>query len=214
MRPCRNLASLEISTKKRLNKLRNIITDSLPLPTRHREAQVAYSVIEILNTWTNFSRSFYLSCVLWPKSTKGNRISINTRGLSFDQAIDRAVVFSYPNRRRPTNGIWHRRDEPTWHDYSVLLNVCTNLGCSNIATIRVAFSLGSRVFLDLPVFRNFFAHRNRNTEYAARQLALQHTLPTSQRPSQILLFRPPTRHQSLIFEWIDDLTTTVELLCE
>lgn len=179
------------------------------------EACLSYVTIEVLNTWVNFSRAFYLSLILHPRTASSNqRIIVGTPGLNFDQAVGLAIRIYRLHAVPGASGVWHRRDEPTWHDPNVFMRVCNNIGCSNMPDINAAFSFGTRVFNDLPVFRNFYAHRNLQTEYAAKQLAPQYGIPATFRPSQILLARPLRRPQSLIFEWIDDIIFTIEYLCD
>jgi hypothetical protein len=55
----------------------------------------------------------------------------------------------------------------------------------------------SRVFLDLPVFRNYFAHRNEQTKKAAVDPATFNSVPANPRPSVILLSTPAGRYRSL-----------------
>jgi hypothetical protein len=75
-------------------------------------------------------------------------------------------------------------------------------------------SLQSRAFADLPVFRNFFAHRNKGTAQAAGAIAPQYSIPSYRHPIEILATTPKGSPYPLLVDWIDDLSVTVELLCE
>src|SRR5690606_6596746 len=112
-----------------------------------------------------------------------------------------------------SSGIWNRRDEPDWNSSRTLITLCTMIGCSNLADITAAFSSGSRVLLDLPAFRNFYGHRNEQTQSAAMQLASHYGISATMRPSTILLTRGLGRGLPLIVDWIDDLDFTIEYLC-
>ena len=90
---------------------------------------------------------------------------------------------------------------------------CQLINASNISDVQAAFSSGTRVFLDLPVFRNYFAHRNYQTEEAAMNAAAQYGIPVTLPPHQILFEKPIGRPQGLIHDWIDDMVFTVEYLC-
>jgi len=173
----------------------NVISTTL---NRQQEALLSFVVIEILNTWTNFSRAYYLSCILKPRTVSGKRIIVLSLIPDFNSAISVAITHLRPHMTPPASGIWHRRDEPSWYDHNLLMRCCRNIGCSNITDIQAAFSLGSRVFVDLPVFRNFFAHRNSQTGKAAADLGPQYGIPATLRPSQILLSSPLGRPQPLI----------------
>jgi len=72
----------------------------------------------------------------------------------------------------------------------------------------------SRVYLDLPVFRKYFAHRNEMTMRAAISLAIPNSVPANARPSVILLSTPAGRYQPLLVEWLDDLILAAEYLCD
>jgi hypothetical protein len=199
----------------RLRRLRQLAINVVSMiTTQEREAILSFIVIETLSTWSNFSRCYYLSCTVRPRTVTGKRITVLPTIPDFNSAIGLAVTLARPHITPPPSGVWHRRDEPSWHDHNLFMRCCRNVSCSNMADIQAAFSLGSRVFVDLPVFRNFFAHRNNQTCKAAADLGPQYGIPATLRPSQILLSRPLNRPQPLILDQFDDLITTVELLCD
>jgi hypothetical protein len=70
------------------------------------------------------------------------------------------------------------------------------------------------VFLDLPVARNFYAHRNQGTEEAAQLIAPFYGIPSNLRVTKLLFSNPLRRPQPLIFEWIDEIKITADFLCE
>ena len=111
-------------------------------------------------------------------------------------------------------GVWHRRDEPTWQDPNVLMRVCGNVGCSIQVQIGQAFSLSQNVFNDLPVFRNFFAHRNGQTSQAAKDIAPRYTLPSHLSPTELLLSVSPGATETVIVDWLSELVITAEFLCK
>lgn len=171
--------------------------------------------IDTLNTWTNFARAYYLSGMFGARRTNSARIAVANPHLSEQYAIENAIVISRPTAiRRLPAAAWHRREEPTWHDPNVFQRICAGEGFSNLVEIQAAFSAGYRVFSDLPVFRNYFAHRNQGTLKAAVGLAPLHGIPATRRPSEILLTRPIGRIQPLILEFIDEIEFTVEYLCD
>jgi hypothetical protein len=181
-----------------------------PAVHKDRDVIVAYVVIEALNAWSLFSRSFYLSCAV-------GALTERKRVVATRPAVDPlgAAITCINGRARPNAlGVWHRRDEPAWHDPNVLMRVCGNLGCSIQVQIGQAFSLNQNVFNDLPVFRNFFAHRNGQTSEAARNIAPRYTLPTSLTPTELLLSVSPGATESLILEWLTEMLITAEFLCK
>jgi hypothetical protein len=74
--------------------------------------------------------------------------------------------------------------------------------------------MGFTVFRDLPVFRNFFAHRNAATAAATANIASSYGIPSSLSTASILLTNPYGRFQPLLFEWMDELLFTAEYMCE
>jgi hypothetical protein len=80
--------------------------------------------------------------------------------------------------------------------------------------MQAAFSLGQWAFLDLPVFRNFFAHRNRLSSRAAQNLGPNYLLPSSLRPSEMLVRSKPRAPASVLEGWLAELKITAEFLCQ
>lgn len=67
----------------------------------------------------------------------------------------------------------------------------------------------------LPLFRNFYAHRNddtcRKTQTAARQLGI----PSGRlRPSQLLSTPVAGAVQPIRLDWLDDIRNLMDLLCK
>jgi hypothetical protein len=174
---------------------------------------MTYLVLELQSTWANFVRAYYISAMLSAKTKAAHRIATNQVIASVDQAIGLAVRLWHPTAVPDASGRWHRRDEPTWHDPNILFRLAATYAFSHSADIQAALSMQSRAFIDLPVVRNFFGHRNQATRDAALAVGLQYGISGLKSPSQLLASRPLGRPQSLILDWIDDITATVQLLC-
>jgi hypothetical protein len=216
MRPHKSLLKLQKVAIKRLNYFEQLLlTIGSNNSFRQNEIVLEYITIELLNTWVNFSRSFYLSCTIFPKSVSGNRITTTILLHSFNDAIGVAISQTNRNHSPNSQGIWRRKDEPTWHDPNFMIKVCRHIGCSNIAEIESGLSGGQTVFINLPTFRNFFAHRNQQTELAAKTVALQkYGISAPQlKISEILLLPPLSETQPLINIWIVEMKITIEFLC-
>lgn len=216
MRHTQRLHTLRKAVSKCLRRLRAEVGGiNRRLPERQIEVPMCRITIDAHNTWSNFVRSYYLSGMYGTKRIGGQRIAVGGPGLTEQMAIERAILAINPQRppRVAAGGRWDRREEPTWHDTSRLLAVCTALNFPNLAELQAALSSGSRVFIDLPVFRNYFAHRNHRTLAAAVKLAPRYGIPSLRRPSQILLRRPLHVKQALILEWMDHIELTVDYLC-
>lgn len=216
MRPSQRFAILRARAGHRLDRLRSQAVAACLQDTPYCRTQIAFVTIELQNLWSNFSRSYYLSCILRPEREHGGKVAVTQfAGNDFNDAITVTMRKHKPWVQPNAAGIWNRRDEPAWHDTSVLIASCQELGCSNLGNIYAALSLGSRVFQDLPIFRNFFGHRNEATAKSARSVANSYSIPSARRhPTQILASSPYGRATPLLVDWIDDVIITVELLCD
>jgi hypothetical protein len=216
MTPSRELRLVRDRTLKSLDRLRTIAaTASLNLPDRAAKLQLSHAAIEVLNTWANFSRAYLLSCILRPRRVNGGRVTTNGIATTFNEVVGVAVIRHKPHLKHlGLAHTWHRRDEPPWHDPNILISACDDLGCSNNADIKAALSLPTRALIDLPVFRNFFAHRNRLTATAAKDVAPRYVIPSNIHPIEILARKPKGRPYPLLVDWIDDIVATVGLLCD
>ncbi len=217
MRPSRRFDVLSASATARLDAYRKRAVDAALVTSVASRNDLSFVSIELLNLWANFCRSYYLSCILTPRRVRGGRVvATGFGGSTFTDAIAVAMTLHKPYIKRLANGTFKRRDEPTWFDINVFTTSCAGLGCSNLADIQAAVSTGTRAFLDLPIFRNFFAHRNEDSAAKARTAAAtRYSIPTIRRhPADIVAARPYGRPVPLIVDWIDDIRATVELLCD
>jgi hypothetical protein len=76
-------------------------------------------------------------------------------------------------------------------------------------------SVDTRALQDLPVFRNFYAHRNEET--AAKAIALaerQYLIRGRTHPTLAIATPPYQRPQPLILDWLDDIRAVIDLLCD
>lgn len=212
MSPQKQLKTLYERGAARAAKLRALSLKGVAQSFVERDRMFCYVVIESHNLWTEFCRAFILSCVDRPYSIQGNMVTLsNTRIRSQSDALHAATKCAFGKKARAPKT---RRDEPSWHESRLFLQVCREMGCSNLPTIQGALSTGTSVFGDLPKVRHFFAHRNDETKSRARDVSLRYALPRLPHPTLILSLAAPQRPQPLIVDWLDDLTTTMELLCQ
>lgn len=217
MRPTRRLRSLRVSVFQNLSRLEvrinNVATNRRMDPWI--DMVVSYACVSLLATWSNFVRAYYLSCFLHPRREGGGRVSVDSAfiRLPFNDGIAHAITTLRPLLAPPPGGAWHRRDEPTWHEPRTLRTLSASIGCSNRQDIIDGFGINSRVFLDLPTFRNFYAHRNRESYDAALSLRTHYGITARGHPTSVLLARAYGRHQALILDWVADLRNVVEYLC-
>lgn len=178
-----------------------------------RDKHLAYVVIEVQNLWANFIRSYLLSCLFSPRRIHGRRVALGngTIRLPGDLLHAAAKVQKGPNAAAPTA----RREEPPWHDVSLFLKTCQVIQCSHLTEVQAALSVPTRVFYDIPAFRNFYAHRNEESAQKALELARrQYLITTARHPTDALATPALRRPQALILDWLDDLGVVMELLCD
>lgn len=183
---------------------------------KDRDIVVSYGTIEALNAWALFSRSFYLSCALGSITERKKIVTMT----SITDPLGYAIVLFKPKATPISPATltsppaWHRRDEPPWHDPTVLMRICGNLKCSIQNEIINAFSLNLNVFRDLPIVRNFFAHRNSQTIQAVRNIAPRYTLPTHLIPTEFLISVSMNSTVPVILDWLAEMKITAEFLCK
>jgi hypothetical protein len=102
---------------------------------------------------------------------------------------------------------------PVWHDPQTLLRLTREAGLSNAPDVAAAFSINSRVFTDLPVLRNYLAHRSQATYRAALRVAPLNSIPIPRRPTDVLASVPVTSTQPLFHGWLGDFDLVAEYLC-
>jgi hypothetical protein len=213
MRESRNFAYLRGSALRRLRRLRAGAVTGVAAENPRRDRELAHVVLEAQNLWANFSRAYLLSCIYKPRRCTGSRVTYSNAAIQTPGDVLYAAnkLARGPNAPAPLT----RRDEPPWHDISLLHRTCQHLQCSHLGQVQAALSLQTRVFHDLPTFRNFYAHRNLESAQNAVQLARRNYLiigPTH--PSDVLAEPARNRPQALILDWLDDMRAIVELVCD
>lgn len=209
----RDLTKLEHMAARRTLRLRALVDGYNPPVSPEHDRLISYVTIETVNLWAGFSRAYYLSCVLGARTTAGARITFSRAGVSTPHDALRLAVATFNPRFRGAPTTWRRRDEPAWHDIAVLLRLVTELACSSLPDVRVALGYTTTVFQHLPVFRNFFAHRNEDTARKTSNIARGYALSPRLRPAELLVSRRPGRPQSVICDWLDDMYNVITLVC-
>lgn len=213
----RSHGSLEVLSNKacrRLGKIRSHAT-ALAAGARGpaREQIAAFVVVEAQNLWANFSRSFLLSLLKQPRRRSGVRAFIGDAAIATPGQVihTAAMVAKGPHAAAPTS----RREEPAWHDPSVLIKTCVRLRVSNLNAVQGALSIQSRVLHDMPSFRNFYAHRNEESaEKAVNLVTRMYAIPPVRHPTDALVSSAPRRNQCVLLDWLDELNVLIDLLCE
>lgn len=197
----------------RVSRLRARAVASIGPPPLPNAQDLAHVTIEAQNVWSNFVRSYLISCVFSPKKVKGGRVTLGNQAIlnPGDVVWAAAKAARGPTAPAPTS----RREEPSWHDVPLFVRTAQALQCSHLAQIQSALSLQTRVLQDLPVFRNFYAHRNEESARKAVNLASSQYLIRGYRHPTMVLAQPAYRRtQAVILDWLDDMGSIMELLCD
>lgn len=217
MKIVRNLRALEKKGKWAIKRSTRLLsTTSHPSASLSTEERITFAVVNLLNCWANFQRTYFICCLLGANSSALRKIVSNQTGIitTPNDAIGKAILHLKPSRTPRSNGIWDTRDEPTWHDANTLLTLSSKFAFSNDADIQSAFTFGFTAHKNLVVFRNYYAHKNQGTRGKAQAIAVNYLIPQRLHPTEILLATPSSSpSMSLIQLWVEELTQTVELLC-
>src|SRR6266851_4361077 len=192
----------------RLIKLHSMVADLTPRTSILNDERIAFVVVESLNLWVSFTRSYYLSWFLNPKTISGHRVICRRHFNLFEDALVFAIRrLRNRNYRRPHPS---RLDEPSWHNPGTILTLAAEVGVSNLLQVQSAFSLGATYPASLPSARNFYAHRNEETYRKVQDRAETLGFGRSLRPCEFLCTPMPLRPQNLIADWLDEIRVTVE----
>jgi hypothetical protein len=213
MRPVNHLHVLHSCSRRRLGRFAQLMETHVEHGRAAADAEqadriTAYVAIEALNLWTEFVRSFYLSCATRAIRLSGARVAAGRRFKNRDQALSFAIGVMNPKRRPPYT--WW--DEPKWGKSSTILLLDRQLAFSNSAEIGTAMSYPSTVLDHLPAFRNFFCHRGANTAQKALTTARAIGVYGSPRPARALQ-AVPSGPLTVLRMWLADLDAIVDLMC-
>lgn len=212
MRIATDLARLHKPTFRRLALLQKLVEDVRQPVAPDDDRLVMFVAIESLNVWSLFCRAYFLSCALGARTLGGTRVKFALAGLTTTtQALDFAVHTMKP---QAGTGPWTWRDEPTWRKPRVLMQLLAGAGASNLLQVRTAFSVPSTVFAQLPRARNFYAHRSKDTASDLQIVARAVRVPSRRSASDILCDIAPARPQTVIQDWLDEMTYVVSELCK
>lgn len=212
MEPKPHLDRVLRSFQYRLASLK-VLAEETRLPvTSAIDRQASFVSIELLNTWVRFARAYYLSCACGCKTTGGSRVGVgHGRFRRYGDALAFAITHFRPKLVGKT--AFSPLDEPTWYKQQTLEALANVLGLSVYSSVLTAFSYPTSAFTDLPVVRNFFAHRSAHTAEQVRVRVRRRALPARLRPSEFVCTVERGSASPIISVWISDLLQVSRLLC-
>ncbi|MBT9613557.1 MAG: hypothetical protein IV108_09875 [Burkholderiales bacterium] len=217
MKIARKLVHLEAGALWALKRSTRPLPNVKTAPNQsQRELLISPLVINTLNVWALFVRTYFICCLMGARSGGGVAISSNHSSLrmSVNDAIGHAIAITNPKALPTASGMWDTRDEPTWHDVKTLIRLASAFSFSNSTDIQTAFTFGFTAHRNFVVSRNYYAHRNRGTRMKAQNIATYYGIRTNQHPTDILLDSPLTSPGVTLLDlWIGELNQTIKLLC-
>ncbi len=162
---------------------------------------IAYVVVELENLWASTAQSLFVSTAFRARDGAGTRIELSKVSPPSDTAEALEHASEYANR---------------WWRHRSLLRALDNLGASNLQQVQLALNVAPGVFQHLHTFRNFYAHRGKDTREKVVQSLGNLRFPRHYTATQALTSPRPTRGrprpQPLVLDWLDDMRDTIELL--
>ncbi len=214
----RHLDQLWRVAQKRYRRLR---AESLKLAVstadpEARRRRVPLLMIDGINQWSNFARSFFLSSALGCRSQGGRWIV----GGGLPTARQREVIVAAIHAAAPRNvvqlppaGPIDRRLEPTWSDPNVLIQAGQAIGLTNQQDIINAFSPFPGFIVDWLCVRNFYAHRNADAYESARTVLTRHGVVFGSDVSEWMLRAGLAGYRPLLVDWCLEMELRCEYLC-
>ena len=128
------------------------------------------------------------------------------RAMDMDEALTHAIRRCRgPSYKAGQTGPWMRRDEPLWWRPGTLLNALDEIGASNYQQVSAAVSVSPGALMYLHTFRNFYAHRSKETRIQIigdlRHLQFPTTYTATMALSSPTVGSGSVRPQALLLDW-------------
>ncbi len=208
MRAVTDLARLEHAARRRLGRLEALLVKCQMPPASGQERDIALCLIEAQSTWSQFVRHFFVSCVLGARRIGGTRTGVTVAGLHTTEDVIKwasAVIKPATKGKKALGPL----DEPPWHLGWVLPRLAQKVGLSNEPQIISGFAIPARALDDLPIARNFFAHRSHVTAADLQAIAPRYGLTGSIRAGVLPGYPDPRRPYSIAAGWVAELRAVV-----
>lgn len=192
--------------KRRLWKLRelSVVLSSKHYSWQEKDRTASYVCIHLLNLIAEFNRSYYVFALNSVRTRSGHVISTKfPKGTPIEVALKSINMLG--------SGRLSRRNEPSWHTKAAFLDVVQRSNMNPRSQVSAAVSLPVRVLDDLPTARNFFAHRNEETNRKCLALGRRYLL-FSKHPTDLLASVPTNRPVSLLEDWIQEVELVLETI--
>lgn len=216
MRRVLELRSLRKVALQRLSRARSSVLPRIG-SSRNQKYCVSYCVIELVDLWATFVRSFYASSALGATRADGAHVTCAQRFVDADDAYRWAASWRFfrtkagrrPGAKAPP---YNMQNEPSWQWPTNISGIASALRLSNEPAILVAIARANPGIEHLIAFRNYFAHRNRETVAKARDVLYKYAVTPAPSIEESLHIFVPRTAASLIEILISDLHDVIDLL--
>jgi hypothetical protein len=218
MRKSRKLRALGSQISLRLGRLIALERTIPNADTTEAIRLTGYVAIDALAAWSAFSREYVLGC-LW-LDAYSETVGVVSHSLKGQVGSERAAIIE--SVRAVKKPGWSPADdyeitpfdEPVWRKGQTLMRIAESFQFSNLDQIKIAFSYQGTALDELPVVRNFFAHKDKQTIDLVRQLGTNaYSVPPVPAATDLVTTILPGRTDTLLSEWLHNMWRTGNALC-
>lgn len=194
-----SIASVSDRATRRLVALRDLF-----LTIRDPHAQVplvAFVSLETQTCWATFLRSYYLGSCVGGYTRSGGRVSGHLEASVEDALVHAVTEFSRNPASRAT--VVNHRTEPNWTNPATVAKLLEGKGMSNYPGFRRALGLSAGRHEEFSTYRNFVAHRNRDTALKVHSLAARRGIHGYGDPLEVGFHVARRPSKVLFLDWID-----------
>lgn len=199
------LETLLIRRRRRLRYLRAVEVGARGAPGRDADRACSFVAVEALNFWTQYCRDFVIQCARGAMTVGGVAVKATTVPYTSrdDLLTDLAKRFGHMKKNAvgPPGGL----QEPTWRVPQRVADVARYLGLANEGSIRSATSVGTVVVSELPVARNFAAHRCESTAEGLRQLGIKYGVGPAPKLAEVMQAPGASGGVTVASEWLAEI---------
>lgn len=176
--------------------------------SRSRDEILVYLAVELHNLWNHFCRSYVLcsakgltslSGVVW-RAPNASRWSL--------ESIRQHLVMVHGKKR-----INDPLSEPVWRRLDVVEACCATLGTGNLPSIALTIGYGHSFLSELPVARNFAAHKSKSARMKLDQVAASRGYPGRSDLERVMLAPSSSGYGTVVLEWITEIERSMTTMC-
>lgn len=207
MRGTSHLGKLNRAIARRVARLRRLHGLTAGQSVTEADRTISYITIELDNLILGAIRQFVISSLTGARSAAGGKVR-SSPAFSDEGEVGAYVMsvlspVSYTNMGSPTR--LSRRDEFKVRDPRLVERVMASCSASNLLSVQAAYAYNTGVFTDLPIIRNFFAHRNDDTWRKVRNRAPGMGIYGARSACELVMARIPARPVTVLQDWLDDV---------